>query len=214
MTAVTVPLTAYCERAVDGLWAEPLNALSNLAFVLAAALVARHLSSADRPLEVWDVWLLVFLSAGIGIGSFLWHTLASGWAQLADVIPIALFISVFLVGFLVRIVGLSWTGVTLLFIVYQLCNYAVQASLPADFLNGSVFYLPTWIALLLMAGYCRYTGRPQAGVLLAMSAIFSLSLVLRTLDAAVCSTFPPGTHFAWHLLNAWVVYLAMRLLAH
>jgi hypothetical protein len=46
-----------------------------------------------------------------------------------------------------------------------------------------------------------------------MLGIFSLSLVLRTVDAAICPAFPLGTHFIWHLLNGLVLYLGMRLLA-
>jgi hypothetical protein len=39
-----------------------------------------------------------------------------------------------------------------------------------------------------------------------------LSLLLRTADNAVCAQFPLGTHFGWHLLNAVVIYLAVRAL--
>jgi hypothetical protein len=46
-----------------------------------------------------------------------------------------------------------------------------------------------------------------------MLGIFSLSLVARSVDAAICPVFPLGTHFAWHLLNGLVLYLGMRLLA-
>jgi hypothetical protein len=40
--------------------------------------------------------------------------------------------------------------------------------------------------------------------LLTTSAVFATSLALRSIDFAVCETIPIGTHFLWHLLNAWV----------
>jgi hypothetical protein len=181
-----------------------------VAFVLAAVLIAWRLwHNAPRQ---WDVWLLAILSAAVGIGSFLWHTLATPWSQWTDVIPIGLFIAVFLLGFLRRAVRWSWPAVLAGFAFFQAANGAALASLPADALNGSVFYLPTWAALLLMAVYCRSTRKPGASRLFGMLVIFSISLLLRTVDPLICAVFPAGTHFAWHLLNALLLYRAMRLL--
>lgn len=209
MTA-TLAVTTYCERTSAAFWAEPLNALSNAAFVLVALLMVRQLHRAgDRH---GDVWLLAALAAAVGVGSFLWHTLATPWTEWADVIPIGLFIAVFLLSFLRRVARLSWSAVALLFAVYQAVNFLVLAWLPADLCNGSVFYLPAWTSLLLMAVYCQYKRAPARTRVLAMWVLFTVSLLLRTADAALCPVFPAGTHFAWHLLNAAVLWLAMRLL--
>ena len=210
MSMAALAVSEYCERSAAGPWAEPLNALSNVAFVLVAVLVAWRLwHKAPRQ---WDVWLLAILSAAVGIGSFLWHTLATPWSQWTDVIPIGLFIAVFLLAFLRRAVRWSWPAVLAGFAFFQAVNGAALASLPADALNGSVFYLPTWAALLLMAVYCRSTRKPGASRLFGMLVIFSISLLLRTVDPLICAVFPAGTHFAWHLLNALLLYRAMRLL--
>lgn len=48
---LTIPIDAYCERIGTGFWAEPLNALSNVAFFAAAALGLwywRQAASRDR----------------------------------------------------------------------------------------------------------------------------------------------------------------------
>jgi hypothetical protein len=210
MSTAALAVSDYCERSAAGLWAEPLNAFSNLAFLFAAVLIAWRLwHNAPRQ---WDVWLLAILSAALAIGSFLWHTLATPWSEWADVIPIGLFIAVFLLAFLRRVVRWPWPAVLAGFALFQAVNGMALASLPADALNGSVFYLPTWAALLLMTVYCRFTRRPGAPVLLGMLVIFSISLLLRTVDPLVCAAFPAGTHFAWHLLNGLLLYRAMRLL--
>jgi hypothetical protein len=206
----TLAVTAYCERSADAFWAEPLNALTNLAFVLAAMPIAARLRRSRQRYP--DVWLLAALSCAVGAGSFLWHTLATPWSEWSDVIPIGLFISVFLLSFLRRVAQLHWPAVLLLFVAYQSVNCLVLAWLPADLFNGSVFYLPAWTALLLMLLYCRRSDHGAAAYVLAMWTIFSLSLLLRTVDVAICPVFPAGTHFAWHLLNAVVLWLAMRLL--
>ena len=39
------------------------------------------------------------------------------------------------------------------------------------------------------------------------TAVFAVSLTARTLDAPLCDTWPTGTHFLWHCLNAVVLAL-------
>jgi len=58
----------------------------------------------------------------------------------------------------------------------------------------------------------RATHPEQRPWLLIAAGVFTLSLCLRTVDAAACERFPLGTHFLWHLLNGAVLYLAVRSL--
>lgn len=44
-----------------------------------------------------------------------------------------------------------------------------------------------------------------------MTALFAVSLTLRQLDGPLCQGWPLGTHFGWHLCNAAVLYLLLRL---
>jgi hypothetical protein len=208
-----IAITRYCERSGDAFWAEPANALTNIAFLVAALLAARLLANKRSPRQ-WEIAVLVLLMVLTGMGSFLWHTLATPWAGWADIIPIVLFISVYLVAFLVRVTGLQWFTAGFLLTLYVLLVGIGLAMSPVDRFNGSLFYLPVLAALLLMAVYCRVAGRRQAGILAVMSALFAVSLLLRTVDAGICAVFPLGTHFAWHLLNAALMYLAVRSLVH
>ena len=90
-------LDLYCERTAPGLWNEPLNALTNLAFLLAGLLLVVALRRAGpavrRDPAILALVALLFL---IGLGSGLFHTFATRWAVLADVIPIALFILLYM----------------------------------------------------------------------------------------------------------------------
>lgn len=198
----------YCERAGEGFWSEPINALTNLAFLLAALAIASQLRRAGPGARaLWDLWLLTALLAAVAVGSFLWHTLATRWSELADVIPILLFISVFLLSFLVRVARLRLPAVLMWFTLYQVTNHGLQAALPRDLLNGSVFYLPTWASLVLMALFCWRTGRPGSRTLAVGALVFTASLTLRSLDNTLCPAWPLGTHFSWHLLNGLALYL-------
>ena len=73
----------YCERTAPGLWAEPLNALTNLAFVVSALLLGRILLAGEAGARRDPVsWMFVGLVLVIGIGSGLFHTFARRWAML------------------------------------------------------------------------------------------------------------------------------------
>ena len=66
----------YCERTDASFWSEPLNALTNLAFLVAAILIARW-ARRERGRLSWDAAVLAALAALVGVGSFLFHTFAT-----------------------------------------------------------------------------------------------------------------------------------------
>ena len=79
----------YCERIDGSFWAEPLNAVTNAAFLVAALAgfwLWRRQGGRDAVTLV-----LIELVFAIGIGSFLFHTVPNRWTLLADVVPIQLF---------------------------------------------------------------------------------------------------------------------------
>ena len=47
--------------------------------------------------------------------------------------------------------------------------------------------------------------------MIAATGVFVLSLTARTLDVPIGPSFPLGTHFLWHVLNAVLVYLVVRV---
>jgi Ceramidase len=79
----------YCERIMPGLWSEPLNALSNLSFFIAAWAIWK-LAQRQKKVPI-SIWVLIILAVAIGTGSSLFHTFATGWASLLDMVPILLF---------------------------------------------------------------------------------------------------------------------------
>jgi hypothetical protein len=214
------PIRAYCERTGSGFWGEPLNAVSNGAFLIAAGAAA--LRERRGPMRDPAARALSALVLVVGIGSFLFHTLALRWAMLADVIPIALFIYAYFFLAMRRFLGLGPAGAlgaTLAFAAFAaglapLLDAATGLS-SADLSNGSVDYLPAVLALVGVAGALLIPpqscglgpARREAGRrLLAIAGLFLASLACRTLDRALCAGWPTGTHFLWHALNAGVLY--------
>ena len=200
------PVDIYCERVGPGFWAEPTNALTNLAFLLAAAAAGVE---ARRRNDV-PVFLLALVVAVVGIGSFLFHTFANRWSSLADVIPIAIFIHAYVLLAMRRHLGLGWLGSAAGFALFLAASYVVVRLLPPGFLNGSGGYVPAWGALLVVGLLLLVRHRPGGpGVLLAFG-IFTVSLGFRASDMAVCPDVPLGTHFVWHVLNAVTLYVLLR----
>lgn len=200
----------YCERTSAAFWAEPLNAVSNAAFLFAAVAVALLLIRSGRRDRAG--WLLAALIAMIGAGSFLFHTFATRWAGLADVIPIAAFIHVYLYLAMRRLIGLARPGAALAALLFFAGTTLVQTVVPAGTLNGSIGYLPALAAIAATGGLLLARGQAAGITLLGIGAIFLVSLTARTFDAAVCPAFPAGLHFLWHGLNAVVLFLLVRIL--
>ncbi|NBC47444.1 MAG: hypothetical protein GVY22_05525 [Gammaproteobacteria bacterium] len=118
-------LDTYCERAgAAGLLAEPINLITNAAFVIAAVFAAPRLAAAPQfgLRNSWDLGLLNLLLGAIGIGSALWHSFATGWAVLADVIPITLFINLYLISFGWRVLRLRPLALAGLWLSYQMLS--------------------------------------------------------------------------------------------
>ena len=202
-------IDAYCERLEPGLWAEPLNAVSNLAFFVAFAL-ALNLARNRNALRA-DVFVLLALLLAIAIGSTLFHTVAVVWAMLADTIPIALFQITFVVIYARQVIGLSWLWVGGLVALLFLTGFAFSA-LPAEWANGTLGYAPAFIFLAGLGIYHWLTDQHAKRALLIAGIVFLFSMTVRSIDMAVCNQFPYGTHYAWHLLNAVVLYLCMKAL--
>lgn len=181
----------YCERLTSGLWAEPVNALSNLAFLIGALLLWR------RPAARMPALLLAF----VGAGSMVFHTWATQIAMALDVLPI--------------LVLIAWAGREALFrhLQWSLSRIAVVAvllflgTLPLWFwvedpAAAGIAYVPAGV--LLWAVWSRFHAQGHAGAsaLLVASLAFAAAFTARALDGVLCQWIPLGTHWIWHLLNA------------
>jgi hypothetical protein len=211
----------YCERLAPGLWGEPLNAVTNAAFVLAALWVWRRWRG-WRGNSAWDLNCLLIGLGLIGLASFTFHTVATRWAGALDSFFIALYLLFYLSVYARRALGLRWRFAWLgapAFVVMagffnllwgQLAIAVTSAETfgftnqQAAFLTGMAKsgYLSAWSVLLVVTIHSAFKHREMTTPLASAAAVFLISLTLRQLDLPMCSQWPWGTHFVWHVLNA------------
>jgi hypothetical protein len=199
---------AYCERLGPGLFAEPLNALSNVAFFLAAWAawsVARRGAALDS-----GITLLVALIATIGVGSTLFHTFSTPWARLMDLLPIAAFQMVYLWLYGRRVIRADPAWIAAFLSIFVVIVWG--ASQRPQVLNGSLYYAPAAVLSVVLGVYHRQTRSERRSDLLVAGATLFVAIFFRTIDAAVCPVFRYGTHFVWHLMIPLVAYLYLRAL--
>lgn len=204
-------IDGYCERIDPSYWAEPVNALTNAAFLIAAVVVWRRIGTARMPLAR----ALCVLTAAIGVGSYLFHTHAQVWAALADVIPIVGFVLVYVFAANRDFCGWPVWGAALgasAYIPYTALLTPVFEALP--FFHISSFYWPLPVLIGAYAVLLRNRAPGTARGLAIGAGLLCVSLTFRSLDLPVCASFPLGTHFLWHILNGimlgWMIEVYRR----
>ena len=169
----TAPVDGYCERLDASYWAEPLNALTNLAFILAALVMWRRCAGLTT-----GRWLAGNLFV-IGVGSWLFHTHAQGWAGLADTLPILIFILAYVFVANRDYWGMrpGWAGAaTVLFIPYAAATVPLFQLVPG--LGSSAGYAPVPLLIAAYAVALRRRNPPTARGLGPPAGPTSLGVVM------------------------------------
>ena len=190
-------LNIYCERLGPGFWNEPINALSNLIFILFGFILV---------FKTMPNKLCLFLSIQIiliGTASFLFHTFANILVGLIDTVSIMLFGVTYVFGSNYYLLKLS--TVTSLIIAFSLVPFSFIVSqltiMSFGSLNGSTLYL-SFIILFVTYSYLIRKEFAQMSTILFCSALFlAISIFFRTIDIISCNSISVGTHFVWHIMN-------------
>src|SRR5262249_21473346 len=180
----------YCERGrSEALLAEPFNAASNASFLLAALAALLLLPRRPREIRSADHGLFIALVFLIGLGSLAFHVLADKASMLADVVPIDVFMLVYLGFALNRFLHVppGWTVLTLIgfaaivFLAMQLRCWdggigfpSTDATGVSECLNGSLVYLPALLAMGLIGGLLVERKHPGAPYILWATLIFAI----------------------------------------
>lgn len=207
---MTRAIEMYCERTSAAWDAEPLNAVSNAAFFI-AAWAAWRLNERHPSAEFSGaIRALCIIIAVVGAGSLTWHVVATRWAEWADVIPILVFMIAYCWLILTAFFRCPWWLKTLAACLLFAATFYLESDKFEKMLWGGAMYLPT-LVFLMAAGAGIWRRNASAGkAFYAAAGLFVLSFTARTLDKPMCDALPVGTHYFWHLFNAGVLFLLVR----
>ncbi len=205
------PSDIYCERLDPSFWAEPANAITNIAFVIAGLIILVH---KQQPARVLGALIIL-----IGINSFLFHTFANRLTGALDVVSIGIYLFTYAwlwpkwVG-----VGVGTTGqrmqalsaaTLLLAIVLAIILASALKPIGVDLPPGT--YLGAWLYVVGLAVLNASQQKRASHWLWATAGLFVLSLTARQLDMPLCESWG-GLHWLWHVLNALVLYASAKAL--
>jgi len=202
------PIDNYCERLDASLFSEPLNAISNGAFLIAAFVLFMRYRAVGR--RDFEVLALIALVAVVGLGSLAFHTFANGLSMMADVMPTAVLVVTYIWVAFRRLLlwrGRSALGAIALFFV---AAFIVGMVPQAYAFNGSIAYLPCFGVLLFLWAQLAAKQHVEAITLKKAVLVFMASLTFRSVDMQWCAVFPLGTHFLWHCFNGILLTLLVR----
>lgn len=202
----------YCERPGDLHWfTEPFGFLSNLAYLISAYLLFRHYKQTVSTRH-YGIEALIFLVLSIGIGSGLWHSIATEWAMYLDLWPIL--IAVLTCFWQFQVLVLKWQRKwAWLFIIALIPVAQVNKAIGGAALwHGTGMYLTPYFALLGLLIVAirkketdvRYTG--------SVMGILTAAMLARALDQPLCDMLPWGTHWLWHIFTAALLHKVPSLL--
>ena len=207
-----LPRTTYCERgALSALFAEPINAFTNLAFPIAGYLGYKLLK--EKKIESKEVRALPWILSLVGLGSFIYHTARNSTTLVFDALPIYFFILYALFLTLSEIFKSRMKSILVLTGFVGL-EVILSIYVPREFLNGSIRHIAavTFITLIGWFAVKKYGNtvvRPLSGII----GLYAFAIFFRSIDAWICTWLPTGTHFLWHILAAFAGYQAIYLLA-
>ncbi len=202
----------YCGRYGSGLFDEAQNAFSNVAFLLGAWFAYRawkQSGSSDTALLA-----LVLLLAAIGLGSFTFHSFPTPITLYIDLVPIQLYILAVLAYTLHRVLHCGWRTSALVVLGFFLIRQAWIIAVPQGLLGGGVTHVPTLLALLVFVAVLARRGLPVWRYLVAGAGCYVAALLVRSWDVPLCSAFPLGLHWVWHILTALAATVVLVGLIH
>ncbi len=198
------PTGCFCELSSTSAFVQPVNALTSLAFVVGAGLVARRrldlVGPAERRLAAWLVAILVV----IGFGSYGYHATLTFTGQVLDVLGMCL------LGLLL-VIGGQWRRDHLS--TASACALGIGFAGLVVVLLYAVPDLRRWLfaAILLPGILLESRPRPSRPLLVGV-ALMAIGYAV-WLAERVLPCDPSGVlqgHAVWHLLTAAAAYQLMR----
>ena len=192
----------YCERTNNQIFNEPINAISNIFFIIVSISLFKILRKNQSDKIYYVQPILIFF---IGIGSFLFHLKPNLITLYSDIIPIFLFSLSFIFLFNRNVINISNLNSALLFILFFTLLLFITPKLKYEILNGSEFYFANYFFLAMYTIWLYFKKSDFFQLLFLGFIFFNLSILLRSIDNHICNYLSIGTHFLWHFFNAYLL---------
>lgn len=204
----------YCEQPIYQAFFEPINTITNLAFMIAGIMLFIQLRKRNV-LDIKGVYFSTVLVI-VGLGSFVWHLYRNDLTLMLDSIPIALFVLSYLFFYIMQM-NKNWVlriSLFLSFFGYVVILVRALSGIENHWLltNGGMQYLVALSFFVVLQLFNRYWNQGLIKPSLIVVMLFALSIFFRQTDLLVCEYIGFGTHFMWHILNGVVLYSFVRLL--
>ncbi|MDF1722748.1 MAG: hypothetical protein P1U65_18905 [Minwuia sp.] len=198
-------IDGYCERLAPGLLGEPLNAITNFAFMIAAIWLWQIARRNGRDGN-WMLRTLVILLFATGVGSLIFHTYANRIGAILDTVALTLCLLAAILFSARSWLRQAWWMAAFWPLGMIAASIAMGTIVPV----GGAAYLGPFVTGGLLAFLLMSRGHPAGRDIAIAICCFVPSFIFRTIDAPICDAFPAGTHFLWHILNACVLGFAIR----
>jgi hypothetical protein len=200
-----------CEHIGRGLLAQPANALSSGAYVLAGGLLlCRALAGRSGARIAPAVYAVTVI--GVGIGSAAFHATMPAWGRFAHDLSIAAVLA-FVIAYdvaLVRRAPVS-TGLALFGGLAGACALVLTLSPDATNAIDTVLIAGAIAAEIAASRSAAGRATPAARLWILMVGVVAIGALLNALgrtDAALCEPDSPvQLHALWHVLTAFVLWL-------
>jgi hypothetical protein len=190
----------YCEISRFGHITQPINVAGNLGF-----LILFFFS--------WYMIGLRFLTITallIFIGSSIWHATLHPLGLAFDIMPILLWVILFIWEISKNILLKSQRYFIIL--MFLLSSLVITKLTSHIFPMRSGIFIAGSSLLLLASYYTYYINRHYAFLLVNASFLLNLAIIARLADLPFCDTIPIGTHWLWHLMASFALIPLVRLL--
>ena len=194
----------YCERIDLNFWSEPLNAFTNLGFIIISYIIFKNYKN-QKYIKAYA--FIIFL---IGTSSFLFHTIPNKFTGFLDVISILIFIILFTFD-----IYKNLTSQTLSIIITftSIASYTIFGNIfKYSILGSSAFYFLIVIHLYLIFLILTLLKLKNRSYILIAALLFTMSIFFRIMDQKVCHFLQHGTHFIWHILNSITLLYCIKAL--
>ena len=206
----SVSTDAQCERVTDGPWAEPVAALTSLAFVVGSLVIVL---AAGRPWPDRRIVSFAVLVAGVGIGSFVEHGPDPVWSDVAHDLPLLATLT-----FLGADAAADLTGRTRVWWWWALPTTAllplvVLAPRPGDLAQGALAGAAVLLSVLRAHSFPELRRRIAAAL-----ALLAVGAAVGTMSRAGWPWCDPSSpwqgHGGWHLLAAVALVVLAPTVGH